>query len=302
MGNYNYLSVITTVYNRCDRLKALYDSLDSQTVKDFRWIVVDDGSTDDIAGVVKEIKDQKPEFDFVYVRKENGGKHTALNKAFGMLGDNELVINVDSDDYLVKDTIETILSDWSRYGSDEVCGLCYKKMNKDGKSVCDDFGKDAQVANYNNFIINGGINGDKAEVFRADILSKQRFPEYDGENFLGEGVMWSKMAHDYDMVFINKAIYVCEYLEDGLTKSGREMRIKNPRGGMHHAEEYLEKRYKLPVRMKNALLYLTYARFAKISIVDICKKSSYKCLLFANLIPSFMLYKYWGGKYGGKND
>lgn len=302
MSKCSRVSVTTTIYNRCDMLRVLYNSLNSQTIKNFRWIVVDDGSTDDIADVVKEIESQKPEFDFVYIRKENGGKHTALNQAFGMLSNDELVINVDSDDYLVEDAIETILLDWNKYGSEKVCGLCYKKMDKKGKSVCDDFGKDVQITNYNDFIINGGIGGDKAEVFRADILKKQRFPEYDGENFLGEGVMWSKISHDYNMVFINKAIYVCEYLEDGLTKGGRGIRIKNPRGGMYHAEEYLDKRYKLPVRMKNALLYLTYTRFAKISMIDIYKKNDYKVLLFINSLPSLLLYKYWGKKYGEKND
>jgi glycosyltransferase involved in cell wall biosynthesis len=40
------LSVVTPAYNRRHTLDAAYKSLLHQTNKDFKWIIVDDGSTD----------------------------------------------------------------------------------------------------------------------------------------------------------------------------------------------------------------------------------------------------------------
>lgn len=133
------------------------------------------------------------------------------------------------------------------------------------------------------------------------MLKKYKFPCYENEKFVGEGVIWSIIAHDYDMVFFNKALYICEYLPDGLTKSGRKMRLENPYGGAFHTKEYLNKIYSLKVREKNALLYLVYIRFEKKNIISTIINENFdnniRILLFFNIIPSYLLYVYWKFKY-----
>jgi glycosyltransferase involved in cell wall biosynthesis len=42
-------TVFTPIYNRAHTLHRVYDSLRAQTLRDFEWIVVDDGSTDNTA-------------------------------------------------------------------------------------------------------------------------------------------------------------------------------------------------------------------------------------------------------------
>ena len=42
------VTVFTPVYNREKEIVKLYESLCRQTVKDFEWIVVDDGSKDNV--------------------------------------------------------------------------------------------------------------------------------------------------------------------------------------------------------------------------------------------------------------
>lgn len=73
---------------------------------------------------------------------------------------------------------------------------------KKNKKITQEFKNDEFIDNYNTYIINNGVKGDKAEVFRTSILKKYKFPEFKGEKFLGEGVLWSKISHDYDMVFL----------------------------------------------------------------------------------------------------
>ena len=48
------VTVFTPVYNRKNLIGNLYQSLLSQTYKNFEWIIVDDGSTDDIDEIISD--------------------------------------------------------------------------------------------------------------------------------------------------------------------------------------------------------------------------------------------------------
>lgn len=72
------ITVLTPAYNRGGGIQRLYASLDKQYNKNFEWMIVDDGSTDDTAQVVKELQESS-DFKIRYIYKRNGGKHTALH-------------------------------------------------------------------------------------------------------------------------------------------------------------------------------------------------------------------------------
>ncbi|MBR3126060.1 MAG: hypothetical protein IKF42_11660, partial [Mogibacterium sp.] len=81
------------------------------------------------------------------------------------------------------------------------------------------------------------LKGDKAEVYKTCILKKYPFPEYDGEMFLTESVVWDRIAHDgYKLRWYNTPIYYCDYRETGLTKSG----ANSLRGHLNNYCGYLE--------------------------------------------------------------
>ena len=46
-------SVFTSTYNRASLLKNVYNDLLNQTFKDFEWVVVNDGSSDETDSVIK---------------------------------------------------------------------------------------------------------------------------------------------------------------------------------------------------------------------------------------------------------
>ena len=89
------LTVFTPAYNRADTLSRTYESLLYQDCKNFIWLVVDDGSTDNTAELVQEWKSRDNGFEIRYYYKENGGMHTAHNTAYENI-DTEL--NVDHND------------------------------------------------------------------------------------------------------------------------------------------------------------------------------------------------------------
>lgn len=104
------VTVFTPVYNRKNLIGNLYQSLLSQTYKNFEWIIVDDGSTDDIDEIIKSYQNEDRIL-IRFIKQENGGKHRAINN--GVLhAKGELFYIVDSDDYLTKDSIERIVFQW----------------------------------------------------------------------------------------------------------------------------------------------------------------------------------------------
>lgn len=287
----NLITIITPTYNRSNFLLDVYKSLLKQKKKNFEWLIVDDGSTDDTKEVVNKIKNED-KIKIKYLYKKNGGKHTALNIAFKELK-TKLAIILDSDDTLTIDASEQIEKYYLKYQNENnICGFCFLKGFSVNESVTVKFPDDEIIANYNEYIINKNIKGDKCEVFYSDILKLYSFEEYDGEKFLAEGYLWSNMADKYDMVFINSIIYLCEYLEGGLTKSGKKLRLSNPQGGKRHALEYLKRKYKFKIRFKNALLYIIYSKQAKEKI----NFTKNKILLLA-YVPGIILHYYWNKKY-----
>lgn len=291
------ITVVTPTYNRANKLKEAYISLEKQTVQDFEWLIIDDGSSDNTKDIVEDLSKQA-KFKINYESQENQGKHIALNRAFNEVR-TELLMILDSDDCLTENAIEEILTVHKQYKDNEkIAAYVYQrgKLNNPKEKITQEFKKEEFIDNYNNYIINNSIKGDKEEVFKTKIIRNFRYPQFQGEKFLGEGVLWSKISHDYDMVFCNKAIYLCEYLENGLTKSGRAMRLKNPQGGKYHAQEYLDKRYKFKIRIKNAILYLIYSKILNENFIDILKEHKEKTILILAKIPSEVLYYKWNSK------
>lgn len=297
MSKENFVSILTPTYNREVFLLQLFSSLTRQSNKNFEWIVVDDGSEDNTKQFLEKCK-KNCSFNIVYIKQDNAGKHIALNNGIKKCS-GELTFIVDSDDYLTDKAIENILNDWKKINKKNICGLSYLKGYSKTKVVGDLYTNNYIYSNFIDYRINKNIKGDKAEVWKTDILIKYQFPKFPNEKFLGEGCVWVKMAEKYNMVFINKIIYICNYLESGLTNSGRKLRINNPLGGMYHANTLMNKKINLKIRLKNAILYNCYSFFAKKTILENIKESSAKMLSLISLPSGYILYLYWWKKYGG---
>ena len=102
------LTIFTPAYNRAHTIMRTYESLIRQKCKDFIWLVVDDGSVDNTAELIKEWQSIENGFEIRYIYKENGGMHTAHNVAYQNI-DTELNTCIDSDDRLADDAVEKIL-------------------------------------------------------------------------------------------------------------------------------------------------------------------------------------------------
>lgn len=287
------ITVLTPTFNRGGVLRSLWDSLQKQTVKDFEWLVVDDGSTDGTKNLITQLQ-EKSDFPIRYIYKSNGGKHTALNVGIQTIC-SELTFIVDSDDCVTDDAVESILKIHKKYRSqNNICGYAFLRAFPDGKVNGKKFDVDEKIGSYIDVRVNGDDTGaDKAEVFKTHCLKEFPFPEYPNEKFLGEDLIWVRMARKYEMVHINKAIYVGNYLEDGLTNNRRKHNIASPVGCMHRAEEFMEPDLKIKYRIKGGLQYIVYGKFAEVKIIDLIRKSKHKVLATACIPGGLFLYSRW---------
>ena len=234
---YRYkLTLFTPTYNRAYILNTLYRSVQRQTYRNFEWIIVDDGSADNTEELVKDWIADGNDFPIRYYKVPNGGKCRAINRGLE-LAEGELFFTMDSDDYLTDDALEKVVSWFEQidpngeikgivanrgYSPTETVNYLFKEayldktlldiytMKRDGKQVFD---------------------GERAFVFYTDFHKDYLYPEFEGENFMGEAVTWNRMAHDgFKMRFYNDIIWVFEYKDDGLTKAGSSIFLKNPKG------------------------------------------------------------------------
>lgn len=291
------LSIITPAYNRAALLSRCFASLRAQTSTDFEWIVVDDGSTDDTEAVMTRISGRSEAFPVRYIRKENGGKHTALNAAHPFIH-GKYVLILDSDDWLLPEAVEIILAGWERYDNQpDVAMVTFLKQNSDGRicAYAKEENTPTDVLQYKRVCV---VSGDCCEVIRAELFRKYPFPVFEGERYLAPTALWYRAGLEGSSVYINKPVYICEYLEDGLTRLGRRLRISNPKGSMYTSYLRMHRRCRMAERMKAGVLYICYGGFAGESSGALLRRAMpYSFLAGLCLFPGRILYSLWRRKY-----
>ena len=285
------ITVLTPTYNRAHTLGRLYKSLVNQTVKEFEWLIIDDGSTDNTKQTVETFKNDN-KISIKYVEQENGGKHRALNNGVKLV-DNELVFFVDSDDWLEKDAIEKIIKYGMKYKDyTNVAVLSFLRAYPDNAVNGPKYLKDEYVGNYIIDRINRNDFSDKAEVCYTNKIKQIPLLEIENERFISEGFLWAKIALEYDTVYINEIIYRGDYLPDGLTRNIYKVRRENPKGCIEVAKVFLNKKVRLKVKVKNMIKYIAYSRIANINFKEQLYQTNYKLLFLICYIPGILFEQY----------
>lgn len=230
------ITVFTPTYNRGNLLNRLYQSLCQQTYNDFEWIIVDDGSTDGTQNIVSSLiikhNNIQDSFSIRFLKKNNGGKHTAINLGV-KYAEGDLFFIADSDDFLPKDSLQIVHEEWSNIKHDDTfLGVCGIDADLNGKIIGSGLPKDYIDCHAWDLSPVYKVTGDLKEVFRTDVLRLFPFPEIKGENFCPEVLVWFRMARNYKMRFFNRIIYIADYQQNGITSSITRLRMNSPIGSM----------------------------------------------------------------------
>lgn len=222
------LTIFTPAYNRAHTLHLGYEALLRQTCKDFEWLIIDDGSTDNTQELVKGwIAENKIPIRYHY--QENQGMHGAHNTAYRLIT-TELNTCIDSDDYMPDDAVEKIVTFWKKYGNEKVAGIIGLDQSIQGNIIGTTFPKELKETTLFEFYENGG-KGDKKIVYRTDIIKQYpEYPIFEGEKYVGLAYKYYCVDEDFPLLPLNEVLCIVEYQEDGSSMNMYKQYWRNPQG------------------------------------------------------------------------
>ena len=252
--------VLTATYNRKNTLLELFGSLKEQKDKDFSWIIVDDGSDEETKQVLKEIE-QTDAFEVRIIHKSNGGKSSAINMGFDSLEKNvEFVLIVDDDERLKAEAVGIVRKYVEKYRTSDCGVIHFNRIDEKGEimakpPILEDFYRSFQQFR---------AEGRKADGYLGYFvrrLGENRFSVYPGEKYIAPSTLIMKVTRSSKLLWAGAVIGETEYLAGGLTKQGRKLRIRNPKGMIEYCELIVEKDAGLKRRLIYSIQGYAYAEF-----------------------------------------
>lgn len=291
------VTILTPTYNRAYILPKLYESLIYQSSKQFIWLIVDDGSNDNTKKIVEKFNTD--DFLIKYIYKKNGGKHTAINLGMKYVNTDYTFI-VDSDDYLVNNAIE-LINGWIEEieGMPKFAGIAGIKVydGKDYKKI-GQFPKGCEYIDcLNSERKQKKLLGDKAEIYKTELLKQNPFSEYQNEKFIPESVIWNRFSIlGLKVRWHKEEIEVSRYLEDGLTQASRDINhFKDNFKGYREDCNVSLKALKFPYNYSAASVY--YARCIVCGCTQNCMEE-FKISILQKMIIIFIgKVRYKIGRY-----
>lgn len=256
-----FFTVFTPTYNRAHLLPRVYESLLGQTVRDFEWIIVDDGSTDSTGELVKGWM-KEAHFPISYCYQPNSGKHVAINRGVEQAR-GVLMVIVDSDDWLAPNSLERIRETWLSIPEQirpQFVGVVGLYAYPSGKAVGEPFPVSVLDADAVSIRAIYGVTGDKFGANRVDVYRQFPFPEHLGR-FVPEGIVWNRMARQYKSRFVNEIWAYTEYQSDGLSARSLQLRVQNPMAARIYYLELVQFPYGRPVPLFLLRSYVNLVRF-----------------------------------------
>lgn len=276
------ITVFTPTYNRKGELRKLYESLLRQTVGDFIWMIVDDGSTDGTEEVVQKWIDES-KVAMQYYFQENSGKMVAHNK--GVLScTTELFVCVDSDDYLVDNAIEQILRHYEAIRKDEsLCGIVAYRSNSINSFPCG-----IEYSTLSD-LYHKGFKGETTLVFKTSVLKCYLFKVFEGEKFIPESFVYNQIDDNYKYLVLRKTLTIAEYKDDGYTKNAVAIAYNNPKGYALCCREDCRRNQSIIGKIRNLTLYISFSLLSKYPISKIVNDSP--CGYFCIFLFPLSIYK-----------
>lgn len=240
-------TIFTPTYNRAYILPVLYNSLVRQCSKNFEWLIVDDGSTDNTAFLINEFIEEK-KIPIRYFKQKNQGKHIAINTALE-LAESPWFCTIDSDDSLESRATKIWEKLTKETTDEEVAGFSFihfsSHINYDqSKYGMKRFSQRKEYA--------WEFPGEMIYCFKTEIARKFPFPVFSDENFCQESVVLRPLFRKFKVLFTDYVLARGEYLPDGLSQNHYASMIKNPKYGLLSIKEYL-----LDAETTSEKIYLT---------------------------------------------
>lgn len=283
-------TILTPTYNRAHTLVRLYKSLESQTLKDFEWLVIDDGSKDGTKKYIEELQ-SKSSFKIRYFYQKNSGKQAAYNVGIANT-ESELFMCIDSDDQLKSNSLEELDRVWSSLSSHErkdCAGIVFLDCDIKGNVIGTKLPQ-IKFSTMYDLYHRYSVIGDKGLIFQTEILKKYKFPIQLGEKFITEAVLYNRIGKNHKFYCLNKVLEIRDYQKYGLSSNYQQLMLENPIGSSIYFNElnFYEKEFKQ--RVKNDAVHIKFKLLGKASILDIYRSSLNKKHFMLGFVLGSLMY------------
>lgn len=209
------ITVFTATYNRAHTLHRVYESLSAQSFRDFEWLIVDDGSTDNTAEIVAQWQ-QVSSFPIRYVYQENSGMYAAIDRA-ALLAQGEFFVCLDSDDRCVPDALEKLLARWYEIPINQresFTGVSALAVDQFGNPVGKDLAYDPTDATHLEMLYVYRRRAETFRLVRTEVVREFPYPVIPNLRYLPELIALEKAARRYTTRFVNDRLRIY-YLNEG---------------------------------------------------------------------------------------
>lgn len=242
------ITVFTPTYNRAYILPKLFESLQLQNSKNFEWLIVDDGSTDNTSELISEFQELAC-FKINYFYQENQGKHIAINTALEKIS-TPYFLTVDSDDFLndnglktIEERLQIIKSEHHIIGIASPITILNNNISYSRKISTD------IIATTNELKFKYGFVGELTLIFKTSLAKNYKYPIFKDEKFMLESIVFDRMDSKYAFLYIKDSIVNAEYRPDGLTQQGKKILLNSPKGAALAYKEKMNNR-KIPLNYR----------------------------------------------------
>ncbi|MCC8424863.1 glycosyltransferase family A protein [Mucilaginibacter sp. UR6-11] len=212
------LTIFTATYNRAYCLDVNYQALKRQTNKNFKWLIIDDGSTDLTETLVKKWQEAETDFIIEYIYKENGGLHTGYNKAIEII-DTELCVCIDSDDFMPDNGVDLIINHWELHGNSNYAGIIGLDFLLNGNSIGGDL-PPVKSLFLLELVTKYKYKGDTKVVYRTELLKKVApQPTFNNEKNFNPIYLMYLVDRELPLLVLNENLCFVDYQANGMSNA-----------------------------------------------------------------------------------
>jgi len=282
------LGIITTTYNRAHCIHQVYESLTRQKCKDFMWLVVDDGSTDNTKEIIDNfINEGLIEIEYIY--HDNIGMVASRNVGYENIK-TELNTIIDSDDWLEDNAVEDIIEFWNKHKNKSVAGIIALNRRTDGNKKASSLPNGVKQCTITDLHEKYKCKGDKKFIYRSDISRKFPYPRFEGEKIFPASYKFRLIDLEYEMLLMDKTICVVDVNEEGMSFNVFEQYRTNAKGFTFYRNEMMRISDNPKYIARQAIHYISASKFSKNK--NYILNASRKLYVILCLPIGFLLYYY----------
>lgn len=288
------VSIITPVYNRADIIDRTFSSVLKLNFKDFEYIVVDDGSTDNIDDVVNSFMNNAP-FSVTFIKKDNGGVHTARNIGV-KYAKGKFIYFLDSDDETLPNAINVFLNEWEKIKNvDEYYEIKGRTILENGEIMGNPFPDNVNSLSQKQIsYLKKTVKGELVGFRPASILKTNPWPEPEGITFVLENILWDRLNKRYKSWLINEPVQLYHYSTVSIVrtqKRNRQSVLNQLWNAVYMLNDKKVYRLGLSYRLKTLVRVNVYKKILKgDSRIMTLKLSNFNDLLFSFLLEPFSFF------------